>query len=390
MAITKYTHTVNIDVGISTVGKIIEFGKDFLDWLYTNMPGGETMTKNTQTPNVDLANRAWNAVAGTAQNGGSANTIKLASGASASAGFYVGQQITLTAGPGAGDVKSIVAYDGATKIATVDTNFSATPTSTTTYSIKETWVPDWLKTVYVDANNYRYITGAITFTHAASQTDWVICTVYDGSTTKYGAVVIGIRNNSASGQVVYGEITRYQPDTIDNVYVNHNETITLLIADKTGAYKVFSKDANPSATSGNVYYFGVTKLDSPVETTDTNAWFMIGQNDATKTRFTRQFNGEALGQICEITCDTLIPESTNFMKNFYNQKIPLARVWAGVADLGMRGYTTNLVIVPQSFIISNQTYTINGDSYYGLGTFDNHIQLPGGGANVGQRVLLKA
>jgi hypothetical protein len=132
------------------------------------------------------------------------------------------------------------------------------------------------------------------------------------------------------------------------------------------------------------------KLDNPVELTDANAWFMLGQNDASKTRFTRQYNAEALGQICEVTCDTLIPEGTNFTKNYYNQKIPLARVWAGVADLGMRGYTTNLVIVPQSFIISNQYYTINGDSYYGLGTFDNHIQLPGGGANVGQRVLLKA
>ncbi len=390
MAITKYIHTVNIDVGVSTTGKILEFGKDFLDWLYDNMPGGETMTKNTQVPNVDFASRSWNPVNGTAQNGGSSNSIKLATGASSTTGFYVGLQITLTGGPGSGDVRNIIAYDGSTKIATVDSSFSATPTSATTYSIKETWVPDWLKTAYPDASSYRYVTGVITFTHAASQSDWVICTTYDGSTTKYGAVIIGIRNNPASGQVVYGEITRYQPDTIDNVYLNHNETLTLLIADKSNGYKLVSKDANPSATSGNIYYFGVMKLDNPVELTDANAWFMLGQNDASKTRFTRQYNAEALGQICEVTCDTLIPEGTNFTKNYYNQKIPLARVWAGVADLGMRGYTTNLVIVPQSFIISNQYYTINGDSYYGLGTFDNHIQLPGGGANVGQRVLLKA
>lgn len=389
MAITKYTHTVNIDVGISTVGKILEFGKDFLDWIYTIMPGGETMTKYTQTPNVDLANRAWNTVSGTAQTGGSANTIKLATGASSTNDFYVGLQITLTGGPGSGDVKNIVAYNGSTKIATIDTNFSATPTSSTTYSIKETWVPDWLKTAYPDASSYRYVTGVLTFTHVGSQSDWVICTTYDGSTTKYGAVIIGIRNNLASGQVVYGEITRYQPDTITNAYLNHDETLTLLIADKENGYKIISKDANPSDTSGNIWYYGVIKLDAPVEVTDTNAWVMFGQNDATKTRLTRQFNGEALGQICELTCDTLIPEGSNFTKNYYNQKIPLARVWAGVADLGMRGYTTNLVIVPQSFTISNQTYIINGDNYYGLGTFDNQIQLPGGGANVGQRVLLK-
>jgi hypothetical protein len=153
--------------------------------------------------------------------------------------------------------------------------------------------------------------------------------------------------------------------------LNHDETLTLLIADKENGYKIISKDANPSDTSGNIWYYGVIKLDAPVEVTDTNAWVMFGQNDATKTRLTRQFNGEALGQICELTCDTLIPEGSNFTKNYYNQKIPLARVWAGVADLGMRGYTTNLVIVPQSFTISNQTYIINGDNYYGLGTFDN-------------------
>lgn len=239
MTIAKYIHTVNIYVGVSTVGRIIEFGKDFLDWLYTNMPGGENMTRNTQTPNVDMASRTWNTVSGTAQNGGSANTIKLATGASASNGFYVGQQIALTGGPGSGDVRTITAYDGTTKIATVDTNFTATPTSTTTYSIKETWVPDWLKAAYPDSNNYRFVTGVLAFTHQASQSDWVICTTYDGSTTKYGAIIVGIRNNAASGQVVFGEITRYQPDTISNIYLNNNETITLMIGDKANGYKCY-------------------------------------------------------------------------------------------------------------------------------------------------------
>lgn len=389
MSVIKYIHTVNIDVGISTVGRIIEFGKDFLDWLQVNMPGGETMTKNTQTPNVDLANRGWNTVNGTAQSGGTINTIRLASGASSTNDYFTGLQITLTGGPGAGDVRNIIAYNGSTKAATVDADFSAIPTAATTYSIKETWVPDWLKAAYPDSNNYRFVTGVIAFTHQASQSDWVICTTFDGSTTKYGAIVVGIRNNAVSGQVIFGEIARYQPDTISNIYLNNNETITIMIGDKPNGYKIISKDANPSDTSGNIWYYGVMRLDSPVEPSDTDAWFMFGQNDSTRTRFTRQFNGEALGQVCRVMCDTLLPESGNFTKNHFSQKIPLARVWAGVADLGLRGYTSNLAVAPQSYVIGNQYYTINDDSYYGLGTFDNLIQLPGDGANVGQRVLLK-
>lgn len=85
---------------------------------------------------MDFASRSWNPVNGTAQNGGSSNSIKLTTGASSTTGFYVGLQITLTGGPGSGDVRNIIAYDGSTKIATVDSNFSATPTSATTYSIK--------------------------------------------------------------------------------------------------------------------------------------------------------------------------------------------------------------------------------------------------------------
>jgi hypothetical protein len=111
------------------------------------MPGGETMTKYTQTPNVDLANRAWNTVSGTAQTGGSANTIKLATGASSTNDFYVGLQITLTGAPVQVMLKILLLI---TEAQNCDNryNFSATPTSSTTYSIKETWVPDWLKTAY--------------------------------------------------------------------------------------------------------------------------------------------------------------------------------------------------------------------------------------------------
>jgi len=75
------------------------------------------------------------AVTGSAQVGGSANTIKLAAAASAVDGYYVGMPLRLTAGTASGYIGRITAYNGATKIATVTGTFSATPDATSAYSV---------------------------------------------------------------------------------------------------------------------------------------------------------------------------------------------------------------------------------------------------------------
>lgn len=74
------------------------------------------------------------AVTGTAQAGG-ANTITLAAGASATDHAYVGMPITITAGAGAGQTRLIVAYTGATRVATVDRPWGTQPDNTSQYSI---------------------------------------------------------------------------------------------------------------------------------------------------------------------------------------------------------------------------------------------------------------
>lgn len=71
---------------------------------------------------------------GTATGGG-ANTIDLASTASPIQGAYVNCTITLTGGTGSGQEKTIQAYDGSTKRATVLGDWSTQPDDTTTYSI---------------------------------------------------------------------------------------------------------------------------------------------------------------------------------------------------------------------------------------------------------------
>jgi prepilin-type N-terminal cleavage/methylation domain-containing protein len=88
----------------------------------------------------------------TAQAGG-ANTITLSSASSAVAADYVGKTIRIIAGTGTGQSRTITAYDGTTKVATVDSNWATgkIPDNTSSYSL--------------DAVNYVFDTAGHTSTN---------------------------------------------------------------------------------------------------------------------------------------------------------------------------------------------------------------------------------
>jgi len=191
---------------------------------------------------------------------------------------------------------------------------------------------------------------------------------------------------------VYTELCRFS-DTVDNNYLNNGETLVFNVYWKDGEYIFFNKDLNTTAlyvaTTG-VYFLGAIRLDNPIQELDTDAWLMFGAGNVANQRFTRQYGSESLGAVPQLFSDGLLSESTSFDKNVYNGKVPLCRVWAGSPDLGLRGWTSHLVIVPQSYIVSSQDYDIDGATYFGLGLFDNQIIFPGNSVTpVGQRVLLK-
>lgn len=71
---------------------------------------------------------------GTAQ-AGAAETITLDAGASAVDGFYNGMVIRLTSGTGANQIRSIIRYVGATKVATVSRDYSTPPDATSVFRI---------------------------------------------------------------------------------------------------------------------------------------------------------------------------------------------------------------------------------------------------------------
>ena len=71
---------------------------------------------------------------GTAQAGGT-NTITLASGESSTTGYFNTYYVNIISGTGAGQVAQITAYNGSTKVATVASNWTTQPTSSSVYVI---------------------------------------------------------------------------------------------------------------------------------------------------------------------------------------------------------------------------------------------------------------
>jgi hypothetical protein len=71
---------------------------------------------------------------GTAQ-AGAASSITLRAGASAANGAYTGMVVRITGGTGAGQEAAITAYDGTTKVATVNAPWATNPNATSTYDV---------------------------------------------------------------------------------------------------------------------------------------------------------------------------------------------------------------------------------------------------------------
>ena len=84
---------------------------------------------------TDIQNKV---ISGNCSATGTSTTIYLPNSAktSAIANAYYGVTLSIDAGPSAGDVKRIVSYSGATRIATVDTPFTVTPTTSSVVTLR--------------------------------------------------------------------------------------------------------------------------------------------------------------------------------------------------------------------------------------------------------------
>jgi hypothetical protein len=127
--------TASLDFANSSIYSNTKIGTARVrDWVLESI--GTSSLANTYVYRAHLFD--VNTVSYSANSPGTNSTIasiNLATGRATTANAYQGAVITITAGPGAGDRRTISTYDGSNGIAIVDQNFSAIPTSATQFTI---------------------------------------------------------------------------------------------------------------------------------------------------------------------------------------------------------------------------------------------------------------
>ena len=115
--------------------------------FHTNI--GSTLTPSAVSGNITLTASATHHDSGSAQ-AGTSTTITLKSTSSATNDIYNGMYVTITSGTGAGQIRIIEDYVGSTKVATVTSAWTTTPTSASNYAIT-TWTTESVNQ-YVNAS----------------------------------------------------------------------------------------------------------------------------------------------------------------------------------------------------------------------------------------------
>lgn len=132
--------------------------------LRTDMESGAARVRRRSRARLDMLDVSWKftdaqmaifrewfdnsgtaEAAGTAQDGsalhsgtaqaGAASSITLAAAASATTDYYKLATVTITGGTGSGQARTITAYNGTTKVATVSSAWTTPPDATSTYTI---------------------------------------------------------------------------------------------------------------------------------------------------------------------------------------------------------------------------------------------------------------
>jgi hypothetical protein len=104
----------------------------------TYTPSADETNASTYVYKAHLFDITSNVLSGNVASATSSNVTFSSTGGKFSNvnGAYVGVKLSIDSGPGAGDVTTIVAYNGATKTATVNPSFTSVPSSSSTFSLR--------------------------------------------------------------------------------------------------------------------------------------------------------------------------------------------------------------------------------------------------------------
>jgi hypothetical protein len=149
----------------------------------------------------DVAVEAVTAEVSNTAQAGAADSITLHSGASGTDNYYRGMVIRLTGGQGSGQIRQIIDYNGTTKIAKVNYNFSTLPNATTTFRICEGMVFDKSPAEITEVRVPFYDAAA----PASGTTDYyekIFCKNTNGTTSLTSAVIK--EASDPSGKIGFG------------------------------------------------------------------------------------------------------------------------------------------------------------------------------------------
>lgn len=214
---------------------------------------------------------------GTAQ-GGAASTITLSGSASSTNDTYNTMQVLITGGTGKGQKRTISAYVGATRVATVDTAWEINPDSTSTYSISLVLGDgilllsnnDWRLTDCDIGGNTRngiYNTGAgsLTCKNTASFTNWQN----------------GIQNDSSSMDLIF------LGGSLDTNYENGAWMRGNVLTPSVNYPRVFNGTRFNQNGLGQHNTFSDIKLTNEHQASAIGCFFIRGTNAATNGRYVK-------------------------------------------------------------------------------------------------------
>jgi hypothetical protein len=190
---------------------------------------------------------------GTAQ-AGTSNTITLDAAASATSNLYVGDLLNLTGGTGAGQSRTITAYNGTTKVATVDRAWTVTPDATTTFDV--------LASTDAPFSDIGVL-------QSATATTAVLATTASPTDGVYVGSLLTIQSGTGTGQT--REITAYVGST-NTATVDSAWTVT---PDATSSYAVVPQAASasaPSVTAADVWSYASRTLTGGALAVNVTQW----------------------------------------------------------------------------------------------------------------------
>ena len=232
--------------------------------VVTVTPNWETNPANTDAYSILLPEGVTpSMVIGTAflrralAQAGTVAAIQLDSGASSVNGFYVGCQIAILSGTGAGQIRTIVAYNGASKQATLDRVLVTAPTSASQFAILLNESPTLNASLQVTANVARVVVATGT-AQAGTATTITLNAGALATNDIFVSNIITITSGTGAGQsrTIVDYVGSTKVATVDKAWVTNPGATSVFDIYASNSQTVFSDQGVLQSATGTTAVLG--------------------------------------------------------------------------------------------------------------------------------------